>query len=323
MVVILVAAVLGLSGGLLAGGRLSSMKGLQPRGLVGLAGAVVAVGTSRVVSVIWPSQIGATRALFLGGLILLLSATFANVRRVPGAIIFALGLSMNLAVVLVNGSMLYNQESLVSAGIVAEDATDIPKSSVHGRPQTEDDSLTALSEHVPIDFLVMSEVVSPGDLIMALGVGAMLFLSLSPSRKGARRRIEVLDTPRRVVSNRAREKFVADRPVRPPHVVSLRPLVGDLVPDSSGGPDPGEDLGRADEYNRDKQLNMKADSLDVLIDLTADRATRSHRYDVDAELTSTMSLIDLVDPALDDDDGPLPGETFWAARNELKSHQRV
>ncbi len=300
MGVTLIAAGLGLIGGLLAGGSIGSIKGLRPVGSWLLTAGVALVGLSRLVASQWPTHTAIALTAFSVGLGLLALGTALNSHRVPGAAIIALGCGLNLAVVLANGAMIYRQSALVSAGIVADDATDIAKSSIHGRPEEDADRLKPLGKHVALDAGFASEVVSPGDLITALGAGVMLFLALSPSKRTQTKRTQLTRISPLVTASQPQS-----RATPAPRQLGAPP------PQSNFEPQPNQTLAQDD------------DAIQVLIDLTADRATEGHRY-IDAdELSSTMSLVDLIDPAGDDGFGPLPGETFWAARNELRAKQPV
>jgi Family of unknown function (DUF5317) len=333
MGITLLAIVLGLVGGLLAGGSPRALRGVRPQWITVLVVGVVAVVASRLLDLAMPGQTLAIRIVFIAGLGLLCIGALRNTRRMPAAWLFAFGIGLNIAVVVANGSMIYRQSSLISAGIVAADSSDVANSSVHGRPEAESDRLSDLGQHIAIDAWVVSEVVSPGDLLMAAGAGSMLFLALAPSKRAmTRRRQGIAEGPLPGIV--AAEPTVKAPDVKAPDVIrptgavsarQTRHIVvvqspGEVLPTEAVSPEETDaiQIGRARAA-----AVRRSDEIDVLVDLTADRAMGSHRYDDAVELSSAMSFIDLVDPAADDGMGPLPGETFWAARAALRSHQPV
>ncbi len=358
MGITLLAVALGLVGGLLAGGSPRALKGVRPIGIWMPAAGVIAVATSRLLVNLGSTPTYIVRAVFISGLALLIIGALRNVFELPGAALFAIGVGLNLAVIVANGSMIYRQSSLISAGILASDSTDVPKSSVHGRPEGDGDRLVDLGQRIPVDALFIHEVVSPGDVAMSVGAGVMLFLALSPSRRTKRRRANLAQrlgarpeattpTPRPAKARPGASPDVIrptglaiDHPTR--HLVVVKastiPVVAadDIVAtnetvntdDTITTNDPIEDaegVAAADVVDIERLRALRAertnDEIQVLINLTADRAQESHRYDDAAELSSTMSLIDLDDPAHDDGTGPMPGDEFWAARSALRSQQ--
>jgi Family of unknown function (DUF5317) len=367
MGITLLAAVLGLVGGLLAGGSPRALKGVRPIGIWMPVVGVLSVAISRSLNTMLSAPTNLVRVVFIGGLVLMIVGALRNVYELPGAALFAIGVGLNLAVILANGSMIYRQSSLISAGIMASDASDVPKSSVHGRPEVEGDRLVDLGQQIPVDALFIHEVVSPGDVAMAVGAGMMLFLALSPSQRAKIRRSTLqrqgglrendaatsatsatsLASPTRPA--RVRRPPLPDviRPTGAPIDHPTRHLIVVKTPgateaqhspaqaasspidlsatDTSADTDTVDTADTADIVDIDRARALRAervsDEIQVLVNLTADRAQEVHRYDDAAELSSAMSLIDLVDPAHDDGTGPMPGDTFWAARSAIRSQQ--
>ncbi len=170
----LVAVVLGLGLGLAAGGRPRFVADHPIRGtgllvaglLLQVLGTMVDVG-------------GATNVAILGSYALLVAFAVANVRLV-GMTIVTLGLAANFAVIAVNGGMPVQAKAIVSAGATPSEVPHLHYGSKR-HLERPSDRLTFLADVVPVRPL--HEVVSFGDLVMAVGVADVIF-HLLQRRKG-------------------------------------------------------------------------------------------------------------------------------------------
>jgi hypothetical protein len=96
----------------------------------------------------------------------------ANV-RVPGVPLVGLGLLLNAAVVGLNGAMPVSARALERAGVSAAQPID-------GRHETlsDDTRLGLLGDVIPLPLPFHREVVSPGDVLVAAGVGLLVLGAL-------------------------------------------------------------------------------------------------------------------------------------------------
>jgi hypothetical protein len=170
----LVAVALGLLLGLAAGGRprfvadhpIHGMALLVAGLLLQVLGALVNLG-------------GAANAAILGSYALLVAFAVVNVRLVGMAIV-TLGLAANFVVIAVNGGMPVRAGAIISAGA---SAAQVPHLHYGSKRHLErpSDRITFLADVVPV--APLHEVVSFGDLVMAVGVADVIFHLLQP-RKG-------------------------------------------------------------------------------------------------------------------------------------------
>ncbi len=158
--------------GLVAGGRVATLGMVELRwwgallagvGLQVLAGPVGLGG-----------RLGTTAVA--GSYLCLLAFALAN-RAMVGMPVVVAGLVLNATVILVNGGMPVRAEAVAAVGLDPDelDAADLgAKRHLEG----PDDELTFLGDVLPLRPL--GEVVSVGDLILAVGVAGLLFRLLRP-----------------------------------------------------------------------------------------------------------------------------------------------
>jgi hypothetical protein len=177
-VVLVLAALIGLA----AGGRPAALLLVPLNGwrlLVGATACQVA-GSLLARTAGWSSayEVGSVAAVaLLGGF--LISNT-----RLPGVPLIAAGLLLNLIAVLANGAMPVSRWAAARAGV---DLTDIA-SGADARHVVASTStaLRPLSDVVPAPMPRFSEVVSPGDVLVAAGLGLLLVSALLWGQTGRR-----------------------------------------------------------------------------------------------------------------------------------------
>lgn len=113
---------------------------------------------------------------------MLLAFALANL-HVAGMGLVALGISLNVTTIAVNGGMPVRADAAVAAGIVPPD--DVATVGFDGKRHLEraDDRLMVISDVIPVPSL--SEVVSPGDIVMAVGLAVVLANLLRRRRAAA------------------------------------------------------------------------------------------------------------------------------------------
>ena len=161
---IAVAIVVGVLVGLLRGGRFANLGEatfrLWPLLVLGVVvqGAAAFTGEGAV-------------AVILVSYVLLIAFAAANLRH-AGMGVVVVGIALNLVVIAVNGGMPVRQEAIVAAGIATHE--EVPDLEFGAKRHLEDgdDRLTFLGDIVPVP--VAEEVLSFGDLAMAVGVAAVL-----------------------------------------------------------------------------------------------------------------------------------------------------
>jgi len=188
VVLVLVVAVVALAVAVATGGaRLARVRIRAVRLLA--AAAVVQVGTSVLV----PGS-GITRAIALVLTTVLVGLFLAGNARLPGVPLVALGLLLNVVVVGLNAAMPVSVSAAARAGIERSDlhlARDAMR-----EPTGSSTRFAVLGDVVPVAMPARPQVVSPGDVLVAAGVGLLLLTG------GARRR----QTPRRAVRSTVLER---------------------------------------------------------------------------------------------------------------------
>ncbi len=133
-----------------------------------------------VVDVPWPGQVlGVSLALLCG---------FAVVNRhLVGVGVLAIGLGLNMVVVLANGGMPVRATALVRSGAV--EATGLVDADLGAgrRFERTDDILPVLGDAIPV--APFGAAMSFGDLIVLMGIGAMAGDLTRYARRGAGRRL--------------------------------------------------------------------------------------------------------------------------------------
>lgn len=164
VVVLLVALVVGRR----LGGRVDRLAGVPFRSLRLLLSAAVVqlLGflVSNVVAVAWPVAL-AVSAVFV-------SLFLARNYQILGVPLMAAGLLLNALVVIVNGAMPVSLDAAERAGIAAErlDLDDHPRK----EPVTAETRLPWLGRVVPVALPIHREVATPGDLLLAAGLGLLV-----------------------------------------------------------------------------------------------------------------------------------------------------
>ena len=168
----LLAVAAGLGIGLLAGGRLSHLGSrnlrLWPLLIGGLAAQILSAQLDGDTSF----------ALLLASYGLLLAFAAANVVLV-GMWLVAMGIAVNLVVIAVNGGMPVRESALRSAGAVESGVPVVIDTASKHHLQRPSDRLVFLGDIIPVEPL--GEVVSFGDVVMAVGVADVVVNLLRPS----------------------------------------------------------------------------------------------------------------------------------------------
>ncbi|HET9443350.1 MAG TPA: DUF5317 domain-containing protein [Acidimicrobiales bacterium] len=176
---IVVAVVVGLTVGLLAGGRLANLaeRSFRAPGLL-VAGLAIQVASS------WAGSGGVALLLVSYGFLLAFAA--ANARHVGMMVVFV-GISLNFLVIAANDGMPVRPSAIVAAGAARpEDVGSVTFNAKH-HLETDADRLTFLADIVPVPLPGAREVVSYGDLVMAVGVADVIarWLRRRPERVAA------------------------------------------------------------------------------------------------------------------------------------------
>lgn len=181
------ALVLGLVVGFATGGRLSnfSRRSLELVWLLALSALLQVAAEALDVS----DSVGL--ALVLMSYVGLSAFAVANIRLV-GMPVVLVGLLCNLVVITVNGGMPVREDAILASRAAAEDELDSLDFGAKRHLEGEDDVLTFLGDIVPVR--MTSEVLSFGDLILAIGIADVLFRLLKPVEvRGRREEDDVVD----------------------------------------------------------------------------------------------------------------------------------
>jgi hypothetical protein len=166
LIIVLIVIAVAIGVGFLAGGSLRGFQGLQVHwwgaALAGLA----------LQGVPFTSELGRTAgpSLLVGSYALLLGFAFVN-RRLPALWLVIAGLAMNLVVIGLNGGMPVSAAALESAGTSADRLAG--RGTLKHHLLGPDDVLTPLGDVIGVPPPV-GAVVSPGDLLLYGGVGALV-----------------------------------------------------------------------------------------------------------------------------------------------------
>lgn len=171
---------------LLAGdGGLAALRLRAVRLLV--AAAVVQLATS----VLAPGS-GVLRSVALATTVVLVGLFAYGNRAVAGVPLVAAGLLLNVVVVTANGAMPVSLDAAARAGLDRADlalATDALR-----EPRTETTRLGLLGDVIPVALPARPQVVSPGDVLVAAGVGLMLLMAGGAQTARRTERSTVLDS---------------------------------------------------------------------------------------------------------------------------------
>ena len=169
---------------MLRGGRLVNLGDIELRAwwLLIIAFGLQA-GTSFLPNEPWSDTAGLV--MILGSFVLLMVLVVLN-RSSPGMWIAGLGVLMNFTVIAVNGGMpvLAGAAEVASGFTVSE--PDFSSSYKHV-PLDEDSQLTFLADVIPLRLANIGEVISLGDIFLALGLGAFLEHELRRPRRWFKR----------------------------------------------------------------------------------------------------------------------------------------
>jgi hypothetical protein len=174
------ALAVGLALGLAAGGRPRYLARRRIRWWwLLVAGLLLQVAAGRV-----GSPVAATAA-FVAAYACLLAFVYAN-RLLVGTGVIAAGLVMNAAVVAVDGGMPVSPPAIVAAGLSPPGLPVLPPADPKHHLQRPGDHLTFLDDRDALPW--GHQVVSAGDLVLALGLGDTAFHLTQPAGTAARRR---------------------------------------------------------------------------------------------------------------------------------------
>lgn len=179
MRLVLLAAATGLAAGLLGGGRLRHLAGLRVRWPVLLVAAVLtqlggALLTGRTLT---PYAVGLAVSAVLAAAFVALNV------GLPGVLLIGLGLALNAAVITANGAMPVSAAAVERAGLELADLR--LADGVRHEPATSGTRLSLLADVVAVPVPGAREVVSAGDVLVALG--AAWFLAAGVRGAGPRR----------------------------------------------------------------------------------------------------------------------------------------
>jgi hypothetical protein len=174
------ALVIGVVLGFLTGGRARNVN-RRSLELVWLLVASVAVqGAAEVLDV----SDGLGLAMVLVSYVGLSAFAVANIRLV-GMPVVLVGLLCNLVVITVNSGMPVRAEAIVASGAATADELDTIDFGAKRHLETDDDVLVVLGDIIPVP--ATNEVLSFGDLILAVGVADVVFRLLRPVEVRSRR----------------------------------------------------------------------------------------------------------------------------------------
>ncbi len=161
---IVVAILAGIAIGLLRGGRFENLGAASFRVWPLLVLGIVVQGAAAF------TADGAV-ALILASYAILLIFALANITHAGMGVVFV-GIAMNLVVIAANGGMPVRANAIVAAGIVGRDEIAGLDFGAKRHLETDDDRAAVLGDIIPVP--IVGEVLSFGDLAMAVGVSAVL-----------------------------------------------------------------------------------------------------------------------------------------------------
>lgn len=123
-------------------------------------------------------------ALILAAYALLLAFALANLNT-AGMGLVGLGIVLNVTTIAVNSGMPVGVDAVVAAGIVSGDDLDTIRFDGKRHLEGDDDRLMVISDVIPVRWL--GEVVSAGDIVMAVGLATVVanLLRRRPTRRPA------------------------------------------------------------------------------------------------------------------------------------------
>lgn len=173
-----VAVLVGLLVGYLRGGRLDHM-GRRPVAAWPLlfAGVALQLLAGRIFGA-W-----ATAPLVLASYAVLVLFAGANLQLV-GMTVVSIGMAANATVIALNGAMPVRPSAVVAAGLAAPDEAARLEGDAKRRPERQGDRMVVLADIIPVRPL--REVVSFGDLVIAVGVADVIYNLMRPPRRRRR-----------------------------------------------------------------------------------------------------------------------------------------
>jgi uncharacterized protein DUF5317 len=162
-----IAVLAGVAIGLLRGGRLANLTHLAPRWMPLLVLAVAAVTAARIAVV----PVGVARVLVTGGYLLAIAGLAANL-NLPWLWLALAGAALNTAVITANAGRMP-----VSARVLREVSRSVVVGGTTGPfyvlagPRT---ALALLGDTLPLAASGVGVILSPGDVLLALGIAATL-----------------------------------------------------------------------------------------------------------------------------------------------------
>ena len=119
--------------------------------------------------------------------LLLVSNTFVALfialnQRLPGMLLIAVGLALNVAVIAANGAMPVSPEAAESSGAT----TSVDDTGGKHEALDEDTLLPWFADVIPVPGVRV--VLSVGDLLLALGIGRLVYACTTSARRGERSR---------------------------------------------------------------------------------------------------------------------------------------
>ncbi len=190
--VVLALVVLVLAGGaaLIRGGRPGRIPRLRFRRLRALGSAAVAQVGGLLGGLVWAPAYAlglAVSALFVGLFV------WHN-RRLPGMLLIGVGLLANACVVALNGAMPVSLGAAERAGLEAGDLG-LAGDRQH-EPLDAGTHLPVLGDVLPVPLPLLAQVVSIGDVLIAVGAGMLVYVGLvgPAARRGAAQPTERVST---------------------------------------------------------------------------------------------------------------------------------
>lgn len=169
----LLAVAVGLGAGVVAGGRLRHLSRRTFR-----AWPLLVAGVGLQVIVRLSGDHAAGTGVLIVSVGLLLAFAVANLSTV-GMWLVAAGLGLNLAVIALNGGMPVRPSALVGAGLAEPGRAGAVALSGRHHLERPSDRLTGLGDVIPL--APLREVISFGDLFMAVGSADVVFHLLAPA----------------------------------------------------------------------------------------------------------------------------------------------
>ena len=174
---VVAAVVVGVIAGYLAGGRLSALGEAEVRWwpvlLVGIAVQVASLAIDSTLGV----------ALLLLSFACIIAFTALNLAR-AGMGLVLIGVLLNAIVIGVNAGMPVRERAIVASGLAERDEIDELDFNSKWHLETDADRFTILGDIIPVP--VVREVLSFGDLVMAVGVADVIAHLMRRPRLSAR-----------------------------------------------------------------------------------------------------------------------------------------